>query len=406
MLPDGVPVYIPEALPEELIAVRPVARRGEGWVATVESVLDPSPDRVVPGCAHFGVCGGCTLQHWNQSGYLAWKTALLEAALRRAGYGDVVCGTIEAGSGYDRRRMDLAARRVQGGLRLGLHQTRSGEIVDLTECRVLHPDLFALLPGLRALLVRLKALRREGSVVANLLDSGVDLLLRTELEPSFEDRALLIAFARTHDLARISWTRDNNEPEPICVMRPPTTMMSGVSMTPPPGGFLQATAAGEQAIVAAVLAGLPAKLPAKARVADLYAGCGTITFGLAQRVRVAAWEGDRASVLGLRGGINAAGLMGKIEVTQRDLARQPITTKEFAGFTAVVLDPPHAGALAQIAQIAIAKPPIVIYVSCNPGALARDAKLLHDAGYRLTRVTPIDQFTWSSRLESVSVFVV
>lgn len=405
-LPDGAHLYIPETLPDETIAATPIARRGEGWLASIDAIVEPSAARATPPCVHFGVCGGCTLQHWREAEYLAWKSGLLEAALRRAGFDNPVLSPITPGGTYNRRRMDLAMQRGPGGIRLGLHRTRSGEIVDLTECVVLHPTLFALLAPLRQLLRGMQALRRQGSVVANLLDSGADILLRTEQEPTLPERTAMIAFARTHDIARISWGKDNDndEGEPICVLRHASTILSDVAVTPPPGGFLQATAIGEQAIVAAVLAGLPSRLPARARVADLYAGCGTITFALAKRTRVAAWEGDGPSVRALRAGINQAGLMGKVEVMQRDLARQPITPKELAGFAAIVLDPPHSGAVVQIGQIAAAKPPVVIYVSCNPGALARDAALLRTAGYRLERATPIDQFVWSSRLESVCVF--
>jgi 23S rRNA (uracil1939-C5)-methyltransferase len=171
-----------------------------------------------------------------------------------------------------------------------------------------------------------------------------------------------------------------------------------VTVSPPPGAFLQASASGETAIIEAVLNALPAK----GRVAELFAGCGTISFALARKARVAAWEGDAASAASLRAAANHAGL--NIDVTQRDLARQPLQAKELAPFAAVVLDPPFAGAAAQMAQIAAARPPIVIYISCNPATLSRDARMLHQAGYQLRSAQPIDQFVWSARLESVCVF--
>ena len=145
-------------------------------------------------------------------------------------------------------------------------------------------------------------------------------------------------------------------------------------------------------------------LPAKGRIAELFAGCGTITFALAGRARVAAWEGDVASASALRTAANKAGLAGRVEVMQRDLARQPLQAKELSSFAAVVLDPPFAGAASQSIQIAAAKVPVVIYVGCNPATLSRDARLLCQAGYLLKVATPIDQFLWSARLESVCVF--
>ena len=278
-------------------------------------------------------------------------------------------------------------------------------ICDLTECHVLHPALFALVAPLRPLLTRLQSLRREASIIANLLDRGTDLLLRTDAPLDRADRARLIDFARAHDLLRLSTAPMHGDPEPVIIQQPPTVSLSGVTIEPPPGAFLQASREGEAAIVQAVLAGLPHPLRARAHVAELYAGSGSITFALAQRVRVTAWEGDLAAVAALRQAANRSGLAGRVTVTHRDLARQPVPAAELAACAAVVLDPPFAGAAAQMTQIAAAKPACVIYVSCNPAVLARDARMLHDAGYQLTAATPVDQFLWSARLESVCVFV-
>ena len=300
----------------------------------------------IPPCPHFGACGGCTLQHWQDAAYIANKCDLLATALRRAGFTDVALSPpVRTGPG-ERRRMDLAARRTRTGVALGLHRQRSTDVVDLTTCLVLHPALVALMPPLRRLLTRLQALRREGSVIANLLDSGPDVLLRTDAPLQLADRIALTEFARAHALPRIAWAQGNDDPEPVAILRPPTTSLAGITITPPPGAFLQASASGEAAIVAAVLDALPAK----GRIAELFAGCGTITFALAERARVAAWEGDAASASALRTAANQAGLAGRVEVTQRDLARQPLQAKELSGFAAVVLDPPFAGAAAQVAR--------------------------------------------------------
>ncbi|HET7883199.1 MAG TPA: RsmD family RNA methyltransferase [Acetobacteraceae bacterium] len=356
----------------------------------------------MPPCPHFGVCGGCTLQDQPAQAYIADKCDALAAALRRAGFADVPLSPAAHTGPGERRRMDLAARRTRAGVTLGLHRQRSTEVVDLTTCVVLHPDLVRLLPPLRELLARLQGFRREASVIANLLDTGPDLLLRTDAPLQLADRVALTDFARAHALPRIAWAQGTGEPEPIAILRPPTTLLSGVSVTPPPGAFLQASAKGEAAIIAAVLDAIPAK----GRVAELFAGCGTLSFALARRMRVAAWEGDAAASAALRSAANHAGLAGRIAAKQRDLARQPLQAKELRGFSAIVLDPPFAGAAAQVPQIATAKRPVVVYVSCNPATLARDARLLHQAGYRVTAATPIDQFLWSTRLESVVAFAI
>ncbi len=174
----------------------------------------------------------------------------------------------------------------------------SNVVADLMHCTVLHPALVALLAPLRAVLQATRAIRREASVAINLLDTGPDVLLRTDASLTLDDRTALIEFARSNGVARMSWVTGNATAEPVCVFRPAVAMLSGVEVRPPPGAFLQATAAGERAIVETVLAGLPAGITgaARTRVAELYAGCGTLTFGLATKARVVAWEGDVASI--------------------------------------------------------------------------------------------------------------
>lgn len=395
---DGVadgPLYVPFTLPGELVRCVPHGKR-----ATLDEVVEPSPERVAPPCPHFGTCGGCALQHWQDDSYVAWKTGLLRSALARAGFDDPPLAPIVRTGAGERRRVDLALRRAQGGVTVGLHRMGAGDVFDMTACTVMHPALFALVEPLRALLHGLALLKREGSALLNLLDTGPDLLLRTDAEPGTVDRARLAEFARAHGLPRIAWARGDGPPEPVATLGPASTSMSGVAVAPPPGAFLQASRAGEDAIVAATLAGLPGKLFAKSRVAELYAGCGTITFALARRVGVSAFEGDAAAFAAL----HAATPGTRATAERRDLARQPLSAKELGKFAAVLLDPPFAGAATQVAQIAASGVARVIYVSCNPAALGRDAALLRSAGYALLSAAPIDQFPWSPRLESVCVF--
>ncbi|MBN9564043.1 MAG: class I SAM-dependent RNA methyltransferase [Alphaproteobacteria bacterium] len=402
--PDGTHFYVPSTLPDETVQVRAITPRGEGWMGEAEAILAVSPARIEPPCPHFGTCGGCTLQHWRDAEYVEWKGGLLEAALRRAGYGDVRLRPAGRTPSEARRRMDLALRRDGSRVVVGLHRARGAEVIDLHTCVIAHPALRDLIAPLREVLAQAALLRREGSALLNLLDSGPDLLLRTDAAPSASDRALLAGFARAHGLPRISWARGNDAPEAICVLRPAVVRFADLEVAPPPGAFLQASAAGERAIIDAVLDGLPEPRGGRSRIVELYAGFGTITFALAARGRVSAFEGDAPAIAALRRAANQAGFSGRIVAEQRDLARQPLTVKELAGTSAIVLDPPHAGAAAQMPAIAAAKVARVIYVSCNPAALARDARVLREAGYDLLAATPIDQFLWSPRLEAVVVF--
>jgi 23S rRNA (uracil1939-C5)-methyltransferase len=299
--------------------------------------------------------------------------------------------------------MDLAIRREGPKIRVGLHRRRSRDIVDMYACPILHPALFALIQALRPVLQRLTGLRREGSAVVNMLDSGPDLLLRTDAPLTAGDRVLLTALANAHGLPRISWEPGAQRggaglTEPACNLRPATTAFDGVVTAIPPGAFLQASREGEAAIVAAVLAALPSALPAKARIIELFAGVGSITHAVATRGRVQAYEGDAAAYGALRRAANP-----RVTATQRDLARQPLQAAELKGVAAIVLDPPHGGALAQMPALAASGAPIV-YVSCNPAALARDGRVLMQAGYTVASVAAIDQFLWSARVESVVAF--
>lgn len=397
--PDGAPLYVAGTLPGEVVRATELRRRGGAWVADAAAILRASPARVAPPCPLFGRCGGCRLQHWDDAAYADWKTARLADALARAGYPGAPLGPLARTPPGSRRRMDLALRRVGEAVTLGLHERRGGRIVDLVGCRILHPALLALLPPLRSLLAGLACLSREGSAILNLLDDGADLLLRTDAALTAGDRAALAGFAASHGLPRIAWALRDDTPETASLLRAPAVRFGALHVTPPPGAFLQPSAEGEASIAAAVLDGLPDR-PARPRVVELYAGSGTLTGRLAGRARVVAYEGDAAAAAALRA---AAGGHG-IEVARRDLARQPVRAAELAGAGAVVLDPPYGGAAAQVAEIALARPARVIYVSCNPAALARDAWTLRGAGYALLAATPVDQFLWSAELESVLVF--
>ncbi|WP_192898693.1 class I SAM-dependent RNA methyltransferase [Crenalkalicoccus roseus] len=397
-LPGGADCFVVGALPGERVRARPLP----GRAVPAEAVTRPSPERVAPPCTHFGACGGCALQHWAEAPCADWKRARLAEALARAGAPDAPVAPLRLSPPGTRRRADLALRRGPGGVAVGFHARGDVAVVDLAECHVLDPRLVALLPPLRAALRGLAALRREGSAVLNLLETGPDLLLRTDGVLDAAGRAALAAFAAAHGLPRVAWARGSGAPEVAAQHGPALIRFAGVPVSPPPGAFLQATPEGEAAIVEAVLAALPERLPARARIAELYAGVGTLSFPLAARARIAAFEGAAEAVAALSAAARQAG--ARVEAARRDLARQPLLPKELAPFAAVVLDPPFAGAAEQVGLIARARVPLVVYVSCNPAALARDARALLGAGYRVRQAVPVDQFRWSTHLESVIAF--
>jgi 23S rRNA (uracil1939-C5)-methyltransferase len=397
-LHDGRPVFIPYAAPGDRVRVRLGRAKGQGRTAELIHVEAPGPARQAPPCGHFGRCGGCSLQQLHDEVYAGWKRDRVLAALRQQGFADPPVAPLTRIPAASRRRVTLSARGRKGGAVLGFHARASQEIVDLTECHIMVPPLAALLPGLRSLLGAVLSPGVTADLTMTLTPAGADLLIRGLDEPDRPAREALAAFARTHRLARLSWQAREAEPEPVAMLAPPRLTFGDVAVDLPPGAFLQAGADAETALVAAVVAGVGGAR----RVADLFAGCGTFTFPLARQAQVHALEGDRAALAALSGAARRASL-DRVTSERRDLQSNPLQPEELAPFDAVVFDPPRIGAKAQCAMLAGSRVPAVVAVSCDPGSFARDARILADGGYRLERVTPIDQFVWSAHVEIVAV---
>lgn len=399
-------LYIPLSLPGERVRVQPLRPRGDGFVARVVDVLVPDGARQPPPCPHFGVCGGCALQHLADDAYAGWKTARLMAALARAGLdgaADVVAPLVRTPPGSRRRATFAASRGGAGGaVRLGFQVREGHEVVDLTACLVVDPMIVALLPPLRRLLS--EALPAGGRALATvtLLDGGLDVLLTGMAPRSLTDHERLARFAEAADLARLSWRQDANAAvEPLLTRRPTCAIFDGVAVAVPPAGFLQPSLAGEAALRAAVVDGIAGATV----VADLFCGSGTFALPLLQRgVRVHAIDADAGALAALSAAGSRLAAAARLDCERRDLFTRPLAAAELAHFAAVVLDPPRAGARAQVAALADCEVPVVVYVSCNPATFARDARLLENGGYRLERVTPVDQFLWSPHLELVAAF--
>jgi 23S rRNA (uracil1939-C5)-methyltransferase len=350
-------------------------------------------------CIHYGICGGCAFD--NRAA--VDKRAMLVAALARAGFAELDVSPVAETPLGTRRRVDLAAARVGAEVLLGLHAARSKDVVDMRECALLLPALFTLVAGLRELLRHLQGFRRAADVLVNWLDDGPDILLKLDAAVTGPDRAKMIAFARECGAVRISASVAGGAAELVAMLRPPVVTLSGVKVPVAPGAFLQASAPGEAAILDAVIYGLP-KLAGKARIVELYAGVGTLSFALGKLARVEAYEANPEAVAAFEAALRQQNLAGRMRVSVRDLARRPLLVSEMAGAAAVVLDPPFAGAAAQMRNLAACGVGRLIYVSCNPAALAADATWLRRAGYGVVGAVAIDQFPYSENVESVVVF--
>jgi len=399
----GKPAFLPGTLPGETVTADLMPAGGGAWRGTLRSLLTASQDRIAPPCPHAADCGGCSLQHWAEAPYLAWKHGLVVQALAQRGFADAedLVEPLIAITPRSRRRTTLQAVQGPRGLVLGFHGRRSHDLVQLEACLLLTPALIALLPGLKRLLADVLPARGSASLALLDSESGIDLLLSLSGEPDLAARETLAAFAEEEDLARLSLSFGNDPPLPLAERRRPVVTMGGVPVSPQAGGFLQPSAAGQAALTGAVLAAVP---EGAKRVADLFAGCGTFSFPLAARGHsVLAVEGDAGALAALEAARRREANRLKIAGQPRDLERQPLAGPELGGLDALVFDPPRSGAKAQAE--ALANDPVVprlVAVSCNPATFARDARILADAGYRLERVTPIDQFPWSGHLELVA----
>jgi len=395
----GQRYFVPFTLPGETVEAEPLDKRGEGIATKLIEVLAPSRHRETPPCPHFTVCGGCALQHWRHDAYTAWKVGLLERALKQHGVDAPAFDAPLLGTPGERRRADFVLRRQGRRVLAGFHERGSARIVDVGTCVIARPTLTALLEPLRAALAEVLPDGAAADAIANETDSGVDLLLRPHkrLVLSIDHRQTLVGLAERADLARLSWGGRAN-PEPIVVRRPPILVLGEAIIEPPPGAFLQATKRGERAMREAV----DAWAGEADRLADLFAGVGSLSLGRAGRLTL--FESDKASVAAVDAAARKIG-GSRVTAERRDLFRNPLLAKELDAFAAVVLDPPRAGAVAQVAEIAQSKVRRVVYASCDPGSFARDARVLQDAGYRMDKLKAIDQFLWSGHVESISLFL-
>ena len=354
-----------------------------------------SAERVTPLCPHFGVCGGCALQHWSDEKYRVWKRELVAAALAQAKLDAPVDELIDA-HGEGRRRIVLHARRgARDILQVGFAAPRAHAIVPIDRCPVLAPGLTQAIPVAWKLAEPLQPLRKPIDLQFTATDTGLDVDLRGSGPLSPAQEAELVRVSAEQRLARV--TRHG---ELVAQSSIPALRIGRASVPLPPGVFLQATAEGE-----AALARLVSEHTVGARhVADLFCGVGPFALRIAERSKVAAFDGHAAAIDALRRAAAGTSGLKPIAAETRDLFRRPLLPQEFVRFDAVVFDPPRQGAHAQSAQLAASRVPVIVAVSCNPGTFARDARLLVEGGYRLVRVTPIDQFRYTAHVELVALF--
>ena len=377
---DG-PIYIPGALPGETVEVE--AWPGHPDRRRLLGVEKPSIERIAPMCPHFGVCGGCAMQHWQSAPYRTWKRSLVVEALRQAGI-DAPVGELIDAHGEGRRRATFHARSgTHDVLDVGFAAARTHTIIPIDRCPVLAKSLDGALPAAWAIAEAIGVAAKPLDIAVTATVAGLDVDVRGSgpLKPPL--MMALAGVAATHDLARL--TRHG---ELVAQRRTPAIRMGNAGVQLPPGAFLQATEDGEAALARLVLAGCAGAR----RVADLFCGIGPFALRLAERARVFAADDDQGSVDALRRAAATTPGLKPVETAVRDLFKDPLAGDDLRRFDTVVFDPPRQGAQAQARSLAASRVARVVAVSCNHGTFARDMRILHDGGYRPVEIMPVDQF--------------
>ena len=387
--PDG-PIYVPGTLPGETVEVEDVP--GHPDRRHLLNVEKPSAERIAPICPHFGVCGGCAVQHWQEAPYRAWKRDLVVDALRQAGIDAPVDDLIDA-HGEGRRRAVFHARSgTHDVLEVGFSAARTHRVISIDRCPVLAKSLDGALGAAWAIAEAFGPTQKPLDIQVTATDAGLDIDVRGSGPLTAALITALAHIAAAQGLARL--TRHG---ELIVQRHVPTLRMGAATVALPPPAFLQATAEGEAALSQLVLAAC-----ARAKyVADLFCGVGPFALRLAERVRVFAADDDEAALAAFKNAAAKTSGLKPVETEARDLFRAPLVASELRRFEAIVFDPPRQGAQAQARELASSGVPTIVAVSCNPATFARDASELVRGGYRLVDVTPVDQFRYSPHVEVV-----
>lgn len=400
---EGHKLYVAGALPGEEVSVRAQSKKGDGFTCQLISIEEASDDRVVPPCPHYDLCGGCSLQHLDEHAYRDWKQSLVREALVRRGLADADIKAVLATGAGVRRRVAVRLRGAKGKVKVGFNSRSSHDMAVIDRCLLVTPGLDAALDQLRGGLGSLLKGGGEATALLTETATGIDAVLTYDQDLSLEDRETLACLTNDADFAKLSWRRKADQvPEVVAMQRQPVIDFDGVKVAFPAGGFLQPSREGEDLLKQAVLDGFDGV--AVGRVLDLYAGLGTFSFPLAKHAIVHAVEGSDVLGNAIHLAAGHAGLGGRVTAECRDLEQSPLMGDDLKPYDAVVIDPPRAGARAQMEAIADSSYiKTVAAVSCNPLTFARDMRILVDGGFKLASVQPVDQFTWSTHLEVVAV---
>lgn len=407
---EGKTVFVHGALPGERVQARVLRRHGRYDEADVVAVLEAAPGRVTPACAHFGVCGGCSLQHADESTQLAHKQAvLLELLEHQGGLRPATVAAPVTGPqwGY-RRKARLGVKQVakKGGILVGFRERAKPYVADLERCPILDPRVGERLPALRAAIAALSVAERVAQLEVAVGDDAVGLVLRHLAPLTAADRAVLADFARDQG---VEIYLQPGGYDSVAHLEPdgPARLhyrVAGRELAFAPADFTQVNATINAAMVARAVELLDAG-PGDG-VLDLFCGLGNFTLPLAVTAGfVRGYEGEAGLIERARDNAAANGV-ANTSFAVADLADAATCAGlDVGGVTRLLLDPPRSGAAAVVEHARLDRIERLVYVSCNPVTFARDAKLLvHQHGFRFVTGGILDMFPQTAHVESLSLF--
>ena len=404
--PDGKVAFVEGALPGERASVRLFQEKRKFDVGRATAILEPSPGRREPRCPHFGVCGGCATQHADERTQMAAKQRWLEDCLERIGKvkPDTMAPIVYGPEWGYRHRARLSVRHLPGrGAMVGFRERRSTHVADMRECHVLPEKVSLLIPHLRSLVGALSVRERVPQIEVAVGDNATVLVFRHLLPLPAPDHELLKQFSETHDVH--VWLQPAG-PDSAHPFHPAQSELYydlpefGLRIGFRPTEFTQVNFAMNRVLVSRALRLLDPQ-PGE-RIADLFCGLGNFSLPLATKgALVVGFEGSTALVKRAQDNAAANGIVAQFEAV--DLFKHGIVA--YGPFDKLLIDPPREGAIELIKSLPEAWPRRIVYVSCDPATLARDAGVLvHTKGWRLTTAGVVNMFPHTAHVESVAVF--
>lgn len=398
---DGTIAYVPYALEGESVSISTHGKQGNGVAASIIEILQPSAERVKAPCPYYTKCGGCSAQHMGDDLYKLWKKDMVKTSLQRHNIDDKMLNDPIILPAAARRRVNLKAQMIKTRLEFGFRQKGSHKIINITNCLVLRPELVKIFTPLKGLLSKFLTNKETANIWLSTTNNQIDLYIDMPEHKSltFDERENLADFAKCNNITKFTVKVDGFE-DLVYAEGQPTISFSNVKVVVGAKNFLQASDEADKTLSTKLLELLNNKNIKT--VADLFCGRGTFTFAFDEHIKVDGYEADKPALEALNNATKQS--TKKIKGIYKNLFLNPLMTNELNMYDAIILNPPRDGAKEQIKEIANSTVKNIVYISCNPNTFSRDAEELINKGYKLTSITPVDQFLWTSHIEVISLF--